>query len=86
VEQTEEITVKAILKSNDIQPLEEGLRFLVAPRKREYHESDALFFDSSAIARHTRERRRRHCQFFIAQSSTYSAVLTLSQSYLLKIY
>ena len=29
----EEIAVKAILKSNDIQPLEEGLRFLVAPLK-----------------------------------------------------
>ena len=78
MEQLEEIAVTLILKSNDIQLLGDKLRFPVAPRKREYHESDALFFDSSAIARHTRERRRRHCQFFIAQSSTYSAVLTLA--------
>ena len=52
VEQSEEITVKSLLESNDIQPLGNKLRFLVAPRKREYHESDALFFfDSYAVAR-----------------------------------
>ena len=51
VEQSEEITVESLLESNDIQPLGNKLRFLVAPRKREYHESDALFFfDSSAVA------------------------------------
>ena len=44
VEQTEEITVELLLESNDIQSLGNKLRFLVAPRKREYHESDALFF------------------------------------------
>ena len=44
VEQTEEITVESLLESNDIQPLGNKLRFLVAPRKRKYHESDALFF------------------------------------------
>lgn len=40
----EEITVESLLESNDIQPLGNELQFLVAPRKREYHESDALFF------------------------------------------
>ena len=44
VEQTDEIKVESLLESNDIQPLGNKLRFLVAPRKREYHESDALFF------------------------------------------
>ena len=44
VEQTEEITVELLLESNDIQLFGNKLRFLVAPRKREYHESDALFF------------------------------------------
>lgn len=44
VEQSEEITVESLLKNNDIQPLENKSRFLVAPRKREHHESDALFF------------------------------------------
>lgn len=44
MEQLEEIAVTLILKSNDIQLLGDKLRFLVAPRKREYHESDALFF------------------------------------------
>lgn len=44
VEQSEEITVESLLESNDIQSLGNKLRFLVAPRKREYHESDALFF------------------------------------------
>ena len=44
VEQSEEITVESLLESNDIQPLGNKLRFLVAPRRREYHESDALFF------------------------------------------
>lgn len=33
VEQTEEITVKSLLENNDIQPLGNKLRFLVAPRK-----------------------------------------------------
>ncbi len=31
VEQTEEITVKSLLENNDIQPLGNKLRFLVAP-------------------------------------------------------
>ena len=44
MEQTEEITVESLLEKNDIQPLGNELQFLVAPRKREYHESDALFF------------------------------------------
>ena len=35
VEQTEEITVESLLESNDIQPLGNKLRFLVASLKRE---------------------------------------------------
>ncbi len=34
VEQTEEITVKSLLENNDIQPLGNKLRFLVAPPKK----------------------------------------------------
>ena len=34
VEQTEEITVKSLLENNDIQPLGNKLRFLVAPLLR----------------------------------------------------
>ena len=33
VEQSEEITVEPLLENNDIQPLGNKLRFLVAPRK-----------------------------------------------------
>ena len=33
VEQSEEITVESLLESNDIQPLGNKLRFLVAPQK-----------------------------------------------------
>jgi hypothetical protein len=66
VEQTDEIKVESLLESNDIQSLGNKLRFLVAPRKREYHESDALFFDSSAVAQHAPPHSaHRHCQFFI---------------------
>lgn len=34
VEQTEEITVKSLLESNDIQPLGNKFRFLVVPHKK----------------------------------------------------
>ena len=43
VEQSEEITVESLLESNDIQPLGNKIRFMVAPLKREYHESEAIF-------------------------------------------
>lgn len=33
VEQSEEITVESLLESNDIQPLGNKIRFLVAPQK-----------------------------------------------------
>lgn len=35
VEQLEEIMVESLLESNDIQPLENKLQFLVAPQKEE---------------------------------------------------
>ncbi len=36
VEQTEEITVKSLLENNDIQPLGNKLRFLVAPLLKDF--------------------------------------------------
>ena len=42
VEQTEEITVKSLLENNDIQPLGNKLRFLVAPLRREAKDSKIL--------------------------------------------
>ena len=43
VEQTEEITVESLLESNDIQPLGNKLRFLVAPQKSSYRNVAAFF-------------------------------------------
>ena len=42
VEQSEEITVKSLLESNDIQPLGNKSRFLVAPLKRKVKDSEIL--------------------------------------------
>ena len=51
VEQTEEITVKSLLENNDIQPLGNKFRFLVAPLSKkekrykipELHRSSGIF-------------------------------------------
>ena len=44
VEQTDEITVESLLESNDIQPLENKLQFLVAPQKEELLFQVTLFY------------------------------------------
>ena len=44
VEQTEEITVKSLLENNDIQPLGNKLRFLVAPHLRKEKRCKSLNF------------------------------------------
>lgn len=44
VEQLEEIMVESLLESNDIQPLENKLQFLVAPQKEELLFQVTLFY------------------------------------------
>lgn len=44
VEQSEEITVESLLEKNDIQPLGNELRFLVAPQKRECLKHSLFYF------------------------------------------